>query len=197
MHDLVAQASGYFAHYGAITVFLGTVFIGESAIIPFFVLAAQGAVDFWLVAFCSYSGVFLTDIFWFCVGVYSRRHPKLHHYYENRISAHLKRVLHRLFEKRVLLSLIVMKYMYGSRLLNLVWLGFRRFDLPEFFLLDILSVTVYILSLGVLGILISAGIALAQSALQLVGVIGLAVVALVILYEVVRFSISKASENSR
>jgi membrane protein DedA with SNARE-associated domain len=190
--DLIAQASSWFAQYGAITVFLGSVFIGETAIIPFFVLAAQGLIDIYVVTLCAYAAVVLTDVFWFYVGVLSRRNRHLHRHYEKRISPHLKVMLNKLFGKRVLLSLILMKFMYGSRMLNLIWLGFRRFELSEFLLLDIISAFVYILALAALAGLINIGIGFATSAIQVLGIIGIAVAALMILYQVIHIMLLEA-----
>lgn len=189
--ELIAQASSWFSHYGAITVLLGAMLMSEPAIIPFFILASQGIIELHIVFIFSFAGVMITDTFWFCVGILSRRNAFLHHHYENRLSPRVRNMFQKLFGKRILLAMVVMKFMYGTRILNLMWLGFRRFDLPEFMLYEAISSAVFILALGAVGFLIGAGISLAYSVLQLVGIALLTLLGLFLMYEVVRFSIAK------
>lgn len=184
--NLLMQASGWVGHYGGLAIFLSVLAAGEVAILIVFTLAAQDTIGFAPAFVYIFAGVLTTDLFWFFIGRLSRRVQSLHQHYDEQLPPRVKGLFERLFNRPLLQSLILLKFIYGLRLLSLVWLGFRKDEPVAFIGYDLISVLCYISILAAISITASAGIGLVLSVFHTIAATGLAIVMLFILYESVR-----------
>ena len=129
--------------YGYGFVYLGTVLLGEIVILPSFVLAGQGVIDFWPVFSLAVLGTFTTDIFWYIVGrtslhVFKRaelQEPPTHFF---------TRFLHTLTGKYLFLTLLGSKFIIGGRLLTILYIARTQAPSLLFAPLDFIGISLFV-----------------------------------------------------
>lgn len=106
-------------------VFIGTFFLGESVILAAAALAAQGTLSVWSVAGWAFAGTVLSDTVWFTsagrgISAVNRDEDRA-----SRLARHGQR-LDRWTGEHPHRALLFIKFVYGTRILSITYLAWRR-----------------------------------------------------------------------
>ena len=148
----IMSAVGEFA---PILILVGVFFFGEVVVLSSFILAAQGFVSIPVVFVAALLGTLLADFFWFFMGRYVSivRNSKM--------CRAVKVVYDK--QKEFFLShpavvLLVINFMYGFRWSTIVYYASTSMTLRRYVLLDTLGSAVYVIILGVVGVVTGRGL---------------------------------------
>lgn len=141
-------------------IFVGTFLFGETVILAGIVLAAAGAVPVSALLGLSILGTLASDMVWFFFGQrlvhLARRWRTLQTRYERAMEA-----MERVDDGKKFYYLLFYKFVYGIRIVTIVFTSLRRIPLRRFLLLDAIGTVAY------MSILIGVGLLLCQGATQL------------------------------
>lgn len=139
-------------------ILLGTFFFGETVIITAAFLSTRGIwspIDvFWL----SLVGTTLSDSLWFFFGQYlldaAHRWEKYQPKYRK-----LADMLEKISGKRPFVSLLFIKFLYGTRILTIIYLSLREIRFSIFLIFDTLGTIFWLAVMILIGWLAGKGIA--------------------------------------
>ncbi len=141
--------------YRYVIVFFGAMLAGESIILPAMFLAAQGSLSATAVLALALLGNMISDSFWFWLG---KHHEHLHR---------IKPNYHELFERfKVKIetisrnpsrSLLYMKFLYGLRVLTIIYLSAIYTPYRTFLWYDTLGSLIWLLTFLIFTSLITIG----------------------------------------
>lgn len=131
-------------------VFVGTFFLGESVILGAAALAAQGTSSVWSVAGWAFAGTVLSDTVWFtsagrAVAVVNRDGERA-----ARLARHGQR-LDRWTGTHPQRALLFIKFVYGTRILSITYLAWRRVDPATFVAFDAAGTAVWLAAIVPVG----------------------------------------------
>jgi membrane protein DedA with SNARE-associated domain len=137
--------------------FFGSWFGGEAAIIILSVFSSQGYYNIFLIFLFCYFGSMAGDIFWFFMG----RAKFLSKLKKKRIVhkryLRVRNTIDRLVGRNHVMLIITMKFVYGFRVLMLMYLG-RRMKFKRFILFDSMVSFVWIALITLVGWFAGKGI---------------------------------------
>lgn len=131
-------------------IFIGSFLFGETVIITAAFLSAQGLWSpinvFWL----SLVGTIASDSLWF---IFGRRILLFFHRWEKykEQSEKLLVTLERITGKRPFLSLLFIKFLYGTRILTIMYLSVRRMSFPTFAIFDTIGSALWLTAIISIG----------------------------------------------
>lgn len=144
--------------YQAPAIFLGAFFFGETVIITAAFLAAHGVWSISLVFWLALIGTVVSDSLWFFLGRYffvkTNRWQNEREKYD-----HFLVKLERLFGRKPFLILLFIKFLYGTRILTIVYLSLRRMPFWLFLLFNTLGTVIWLLVVLAIGWFAGLGIA--------------------------------------
>ncbi|MBI2410806.1 MAG: VTT domain-containing protein [Candidatus Kerfeldbacteria bacterium] len=119
------QIINFLSHHHVSIIFLGAFFFGETVIIAAAYLAAQGLWSPATVFLLAFFGTMASDICWFWIG------GKFHGAIEKRASYQVQQQKYAHFLKKLtgekpFLALLFIKFLYGTRILTLLYLSMRK-----------------------------------------------------------------------
>lgn len=163
-------------------IFVGSFFFGETVVVAAAILAAHGFWSLFDVFVWSFAGTVSSDVVWFLFG--RRLFQMLPRWSPDRtrrrkLLAHLDRVT----EKRPLLALVVTKFIYGTRILTILYLSIRKIRLRSFFVVDSISTIVWLTVLLSIAWAAGGGTAALIPRIHEVGAALLAIVGTLILFK--------------
>lgn len=149
--EILEFIMGLFENYPILIAFLGGLFGGEEVIITLSFLSANGFIPIWILFVFALIGVFLSDIFVFFIGKLRiiknfkniEKFSKVYMQVDSRIS--------KLTRESVFLTLLYTKFLYGTRVLTLIYVGLKDIKLRKFMLYDFIVTFIWmcvIVSIG-------------------------------------------------
>jgi len=137
--------------YGELASFLGGFFAGEEVIMTLSFLAANGVLPLWKVFLFSFLGILLCDSLFYFIGRSKlvgslQKFEKFAH-----ISKKYEHIILKIDKKGTLNLLFTTKFIFGTRLLTLLYLGFKKVKIAEFLISD------FIVGLFWMAIVVSLG----------------------------------------
>ena len=136
--------------------FVGTFLFGETVVLAGIVLAAAGAVPVWALLGVSLLGTLASDLVWFFFGQRlvhgARRWRSVQVRYERAMAS-----IHRFDDARRFYYLLFFKFVYGIRIVTIIFTSLRRIPLRRFLLLDAVGSAAYLVVLVGLGLLLCQG----------------------------------------
>lgn len=123
--------------------FFGAFFFGETVVITAAFLSAQGLWSPFNVFLLSLLGTITADVLWFLFGHY------IFSFFQGRAkdteeNVRLLRALERLTGKRPFLALLFIKFLYGTRILTIIYLSLRKINFLTFLIFDTLGTIVWL-----------------------------------------------------
>lgn len=150
----------FLAHPYLIT-FLVAVFL-EEAIIFFSFLSGSGFMPFYAVYIFGILGVIIGDICWYLIGRSSfvaflrekcKRLKYVRHQYHR-----TSNLVHKIAENRMFLSLLLSKFVFGSRIFMMLYFGAKKAKFSKYILYDAISIIIWTSILAPIGWLAGRGI---------------------------------------
>ena len=139
------------------SIFFGAFFFGETVIITAAFLAAEGLWAIYTVFWLSLFGTIVSDSLWFFLGQrmlgMTNRWKKNKEKNDTMISK-----LKTLAGDRPFLALLFIKFLYGTRILTIIYLSMRKIRFPLFLLFDTIGSLIWLVAILAIGWLAGKGI---------------------------------------
>ncbi|HLD10535.1 MAG TPA: VTT domain-containing protein [Candidatus Nanoarchaeia archaeon] len=169
--------------YQLLLVFLGSFFFGESVIISSGFLAAQGILEIPYVFVFSFLGTVISDSFWFYFGkfIFLRKKQLIDHQKYNKLVKKIDKIT----KHKYFWALLFIKFLYGTRILTIVYLSIRRLNFWIFTLFNSLGTLLWLTVILTIGWLAGKGFSNVILVFNEVKYLLISLVFLLILYRVV------------
>lgn len=171
------------ASHSILIIFLGSFFFGETVIISAAYATAQGVWSLPMVYIVAFIGTITADIIWFLGGQrlahLTKRWARYQTQYEKLIVA-IQKITH----GRPFLIMLVIKFLYGTRILTILFLSTSHVRLRTFILFDCIGTLIW------LAVMISIGWLAGKSIINIVpflNTIEFAVTLVIIILVAIRF----------
>jgi len=141
--DLINFLEPIFLSYGWLIALLGGIFAGEEVIMTLSFFASKELIPLWVVfVFCSI-GIFICDLFFFLIG--RLRIVKNLSEVERiaRMYGKLDKIISKLTKESTILALFYTKFIFGTRILTLIYLGIKRTKIKDFVLSIIIVIILW------------------------------------------------------
>lgn len=176
-------------------IFFGAFFFGETVILAASFLAAEGVWSLNNVFWLSLLGTVVSDIIWFYAGRYSK---SLLRYYEVNIDKYRDYVSYvdAAFEHKPWRTMVFLKFLYGTRIIMIVYLALSPMSLRRFIAIDTFASAVLLAVVMTVGWLAGKGLISAAPAMANLqyGVLGL--LGIVIIYKLVTVWFTKQIDET-
>jgi membrane protein DedA with SNARE-associated domain len=161
-------------------IFVGSFFLGETVVLAGIVLAASGVVPVWSLFALVLLATLASDLVWFYFGQrlvrFAARWTPIRERYERTMQG-----MGRVDDGRRFYYLLFYKFVYGIRIVTIVYSSLRRIPLRRFVLFDAVGSSAYLVVFIGGGILLCRGAAELAPAMQTLRYVGAALALLFIL----------------
>jgi membrane protein DedA with SNARE-associated domain len=153
--ELVAPFIGNLFLFSCV-VFLFCALWGDASLIFFVVFAINYSIPLTLVLFFAYFGSLFGDTLWFVFGI------RLMKKFRNRKSIdagykHIINFIEKNLKNNHLLALILVKFLYGTRVITTIYLSDGRMCYKKFMKYNFIATFVWIVFMGAIGYLVAIG----------------------------------------
>lgn len=175
-------------------IFLGSFFFGETVILAAAFIAGQGTWSLSAVFWLSFAGTLISDVLWFLFGQWVLK--KTGSWQKQRGKyAQVMNTLERHTGRRPFFALLFMKFLYGTRILTIVYLSIRNISLSTFLLFDAIGTLIWLTSMVGAGYLAGKGVAYILPTLNAIQYALLALVLLLLMYKGTTLWVEKKLNN--
>ena len=129
--------------YNLWAIFFGAFSFGESIILSSSFLAGQGIWTIWDVFWLSLAGTVLSDAIWYLLGQVLLGNSKLYDKYIAKHADAFAKVEKRIIKKPFLVLLFI-KFLYGTRILTIVYLSIRKIGFIKFLIFDTIGTLIWL-----------------------------------------------------
>ena len=150
MEDLGQYAIQILQEYGYVIVFLGTVIGGEIVILAAAFLASLGLFNITWVIVLSFFGIVLSDSIWYSLGYslhsFAKKYKKFFPLSDDKMDTIRKQ-----FNDHYGKFLVVSKFIYGIRILALMFSGYQKVSYKKFLRFNLIGTTIWLIILVLIG----------------------------------------------
>lgn len=175
--------------YQLIIVFVGSFFLGESVIISCGFLAAQGILNMPYVFILAFLGTVISDSLWFCCGKLIFWKKK--NFIDDKKYNKLVKRIDQITGKKQFWALLFIKFLYGTRILTIIYLSIRRIKFSIFTFFNSLGTILWLSVVLTIGWLAGKGYGNVVPVFNGVKYLLIGLIILLILYRVVSQWITK------
>jgi membrane protein DedA with SNARE-associated domain len=172
-------------------VFLGAFFFGESVIITASLLGPKLGLSFIQVYVFALSGTIMADLCWFWFGdLLSEKSQFLKR--KNKIARKkYANLVEKIIKERSFLALLYIKFLYGTRVLTIMYLSLKKIPVRKFLLFDLLGTIIWLFTIMGLSWGVSLGIRAVTNEVRYIGYLLLLAVAIIIIFYLISQWIKK------
>ena len=178
------------ATYQLPAVFFGAFFFGETVILTAAFLAGQGTWSIESVFWLSFAGTVISDSLWFLLGQTFFKFTKRWEKYQDQYQTFLIK-LEKITGQRPFLSLLFIKFLYGTRILTIIYLSIRKVRYFTFLLFNTIGTVLWLSVMILVGWLVGRGVLDAGQIFSRVEYAFTALVLLIVLYRIVAIWLGK------
>lgn len=125
-------------------IFLGSIIFGETIILAAAFLAGHGWWSVYTVFFITFVGTMFSDSLWFYMG--RKLSGKSHEWQEKQEKYRkLLAFLEHITSRRAFLALLFIKFLYGTRIITIMYLSIHRLRFRTFFLFNAIGTFLWLL----------------------------------------------------
>lgn len=147
----------YLTLYQIPAIFVGSFFFGETVIFTAALLSGEGLWSPFEVFFYAFLGTVLSDSAWFLAGSFLIHNSKrIQKYKADHID--IVKKLEKITGDKPFLALLFIKFMYGTRILMITYLSFRKTSFKVFTLFNCIGTIIWLIIVVGLGWLAGKGI---------------------------------------
>lgn len=175
------------SQYRIIGTFIGSFFFGESVIITVFYLAGQLSWNLSLLFVAAFLGTVVSDALWVQGGKVVRSIVQYVGVSEKmyRRAEGTQKLIDRITSGKPFLVLLFIKFLYGSRIATILYLGAQRITLIKFLIFDSIGTIIWLVVIAGVGYLAGKGVG---SVMPIFERFEVSIVAIVILIGVMKVS---------
>jgi membrane protein DedA with SNARE-associated domain len=172
--------------YSILISFLAGLLTGEEVIIILSFLSANGVLKVWQLFLFSGIGVFLSDIIIYFVGSTKFIRRIMRRGLIARPYRRFERAVEKISREKIFLLLLATKFIYGTRILTLLYLGIKKIPHRKFIIYDCIVVFTYLIPVIGLGWVAGSGFRLAITIFKSVQIGLLVIVVGVIVFIIIK-----------
>ncbi len=139
-------------------IFWGAFFFGETVVITAAFLSAQGIWSLLNVFWLALAGTLISDALWFLFGKSFLKLLNRWQRYQQKHDKFVKK-LERILGRRPFLVLLFIKFLYGTRILTIIYLSLRKIRFRTFLIFNTIGTLVWLVVMIAIGWLAGKGIA--------------------------------------
>lgn len=181
--------TGFLIQYQFPALFAGSFLFGETVILTASFLAAEGWLSLSTIFFVTLFGTVFSDCIWFVFGNWIMKREAFRKHeakYEKLVTKLDKKIGNRPY-----LSLLLIKFLYGTRILTIIYLSFRKIKFWQFVVFDFLGTSFWLVIIMSLGYMAGKGYGRVIETFHHIGYGLTALLVFFILYRIVNVWISK------
>jgi len=171
-------------------IFLGAFFFGETVILTAAFLAGQGTWSIKSVFWLSLAGTVISDSLWFFGGQSFFKLTKRWKKYQDKYQTFLVK-LEEITGQKPFLALLFIKFLYGTRILTIIYLSIRKVRYFTFLLFNTIGTVLWLSVMILVGWLVGRGVLDAGQIFSRVEYAFTALVLLIVLYRIVAIWLGK------
>jgi membrane protein DedA with SNARE-associated domain len=137
-------------------VLLATALWGDVSLIFFVAFSVNYGINLWIIFIAAYIGTQIGDSLWYAFGKffepYIEKSKRMKKGYVK-----VARMIEIIFGKRHLLALTAVKYLYGTRVITIIYLVKERIGYKKFVVYDFISTFFWVIGVGLVGYLVGIG----------------------------------------
>ena len=154
MHDLIGPL---LLQYELPAIFFGAFFFGETVIITAAFLSGQGVWSILNVFWLAFLGTIASDLIWFLLGHSIYKYLKNWQNYQDKYQPTINK-LQKITGDKPFLALLFIKFLYGTRILTILYLSTRKIGFKKFVFYDAIGTIIWLAVLLPIGWLAGKGI---------------------------------------
>lgn len=182
--DMYFSIISLLSTYQLPAIFLGSLFFGETVILTAAFLAGQGTWSIESVFWLSLAGTVASDSLWFFLGQAFFKFTKRWERYRDKYQLFLVK-LETVTGQKPFLSLLFIKFFYGTRILTILYLSIRKVHYSTFLLFNTIGTVIWLSVMIFIGWLVGRGVADASYIFYRVEYTLTALILLIVLYRIV------------
>src|SRR3989344_7628269 len=138
-------------------IFIGAFFFGETVILAAAFLAGQGIWSVESVFWLSLAGTVASDSLWFLLGLTFFKFTKRWEKFQDKYKLFLAK-LEKITGQKPFLSLLFIKFLYGTRILTIIYLSIRKIHFGRFLIFNTVGTILWLFVMIGVGWLVGQGI---------------------------------------
>ncbi len=172
---------------------IATALWGDASLIFFTAFSVNYNINLWWIFFAAYIGTMIGDSLWFTLGKYLE--PKIERNARlKKTYAKIAELIEIVFGNKHLLALTAVKYLYGTRVITIIYLAKEKMNYKKFIYYDFLSTFFWVIGVGLIGWLVGEGFMMVKTFQNLqLAITGLIV--FFILFNLLQRAINKKIES--
>lgn len=171
-------------------IFLGSFFFGETVILTAAFLAGEGTWSVESVFWLSLAGTVISDSLWFLLGQSFFKFTKRWEKYQDKYQVFLIK-LEKMTGQKPFLALLFIKFLYGTRILTILYLSIRKMRYLTFLLFNTIDTTLWLSVMIAIGWSVGRGVTNVAEVFYKVEYALTALVLLIIFYRIITGWLSK------
>lgn len=140
-----------------LVIFLGAAFGGELVLLALAFLSAQAIFSVYTLLILSFFGTICSDALWFVLGKTKIVQKLITHRHADKTITVINKVIHRLSNGRHLVALIIAKFLVGTRILMIMYVGTKIPNFKHFIRYDAIAILVWLFVIIPIGFLSGLG----------------------------------------
>ncbi len=140
----------YLSAYGPVAIFLGAFFFGESVIIAAAFLASQGLWSVWELFLLAFLGTVISDAVWFSGGFGLNKLISKGANNQSRLEKVVSSI-QKITKGKSFLSLLFIKFLYGTRIITIFYLGSQKLPFRKFLIFNSLGTIIWLIVVVFIG----------------------------------------------
>ncbi len=158
---LITQLLSFFGNHTFIVSFFGAIIGGEETLILLSILASHEVLDIGYVLIFFYAGILVSDSIWYFLGKSKLIYWLMNKKIISKTFLYWDKLLNKATEKSDFQVLFFTKFLYGTRILTLMYLSNVRLKFKSFILYNIIANFVWVSTILLIGWSAGKGISLA------------------------------------
>jgi len=175
-------------------ILIGSFLFGETVILSAAFLAGQGVWPVGNVFLLALAGTLISDILWFLLGNSILHNSDRWKKYEKE-HQHFLTKLEKITGRKPFLSLLFIKFLYGTRILTILYLAVRKVTFAKFFVFGFFGTLIWLGVLLPIGWSAGKGLGNFVEIIDNIGYVFLAILALIIIYRAISIWMEKRIEE--
>ncbi|MEK7219113.1 MAG: VTT domain-containing protein [Patescibacteria group bacterium] len=159
----------FIAHYPYLeylVIFLGAAFGGELVLLALGFLAAHNIVSVLPLIIFSFLGTFFSDTLWFFLGRTAIVKRMVMHRYANTTISVINKAIERVSKGSNLIALIIAKFLVGTRILLMMYVGTKIVKFKNFIYYDMIAISLWLVVVIPIGFISGLGFTYLASILE-------------------------------
>ncbi len=151
IESIIITLTPVLSTYGWIITYCASVLWGDATILTLAFISAQGTFPIWIVFVFGFLGTLTGDCLWFLLTKLNfwkkvKRWNKFYDKYKK-----IDERIQRLGKRSDLTVLIITKFLYGTRILTIIYVGLKKISFRKFLLYDGIATVFWIIAMAGIG----------------------------------------------